>query len=440
MTFVTFFVTKRVLFSPKNICIFEIQNFKTMQTLIINIKELVQVEKTVKKMVAGKQMKLLPTIKNAFLLIENDCILNFGTMENAPKITTEKVIDATGKIVLPTWCDSHTHIVYAGNREQEFVDRINGLSYEEIAKKGGGILNSAKILQNTSEEELYSQSAKRVEEVMKLGTGAVEIKSGYGLTKEAELKMLRVIKKLTKNYPITIKATFLGAHALPLEFKNNKKAYLNTVINEILPIVASEKLAEYIDVFCETGYFSVNDTEQLLKAGKKFGLIPKIHVNQFTAIGGVQVGVKYEAISVDHLEEMRDEDIEALKNTKTMPVALPSCSYFLSIPYTPARKIIDAGLPLALATDYNPGSTPSGNMNFVVSTACIKMKMTPEEAINAATLNGAYAMGIEETHGSICIGKKANFIITKEIPSYNFIPYSFGNNQIDKVFIEGKEI
>jgi len=411
-----------------------------MQTLIINIKELVQVEKTVKKMVAGKQMKLLPTIKNAFLLIENDCILNFGTMENAPKITTEKVIDATGKIVLPTWCDSHTHIVYAGNREQEFVDRINGLSYEEIAKKGGGILNSAKILQNTSEEELYSQSAKRVEEVMKLGTGAVEIKSGYGLTKEAELKMLRVIKKLTKNYPITIKATFLGAHALPLEFKNNKKAYLNTVINEILPIVASEKLAEYIDVFCETGYFSVNDTEQLLKAGKKFGLIPKIHVNQFTAIGGVQVGVKYEAISVDHLEEMRDEDIEALKNTKTMPVALPSCSYFLSIPYTPARKIIDAGLPLALATDYNPGSTPSGNMNFVVSTACIKMKMTPEEAINAATLNGAYAMGIEETHGSICIGKKANFIITKEIPSYNFIPYSFGNNQIDKVFIEGKEI
>jgi len=411
-----------------------------MQTLIINIKELVQVEKTVKKMVAGKQMKLLPTIKNAFLLIENDCILNFGTMENAPKITTEKVIDATGKIVLPTWCDSHTHIVYAGNREQEFVDRINGLSYEEIAKKGGGILNSAKILQNTSEEELYSQSAKRVEEVMKLGTGAVEIKSGYGLTKEAELKMLRVIKKLTKNYPITIKATFLGAHALPLEFKNNKKAYLNTVINEILPIVASEKLAEYIDVFCETGYFSVNDTEQLLKAGKKFGLIPKIHVNQFTAIGGVQVGVKYEAISVDHLEEMRDEDIEALKNTKTMPVALPSCSYFLSIPYTPARKIIDAGLPLALATDYNPGSTPSGNMNFVVSTACIKMKMTPEEAINAATLNGAYAMGIEETHGSICIGKKANFIITKEIPSYNFIPYCFGNNQIDKVFIEGKEI
>jgi imidazolonepropionase len=440
VTFVTFFVTKRVLFSPKNICIFEIQNFKTMQTLIINIKELVQVEKTVKKMVAGKQMKLLPTIKNAFLLIENDCILNFGTMENAPKITTEKVIDATGKIVLPTWCDSHTHIVYAGNREQEFVDRINGLSYEEIAKKGGGILNSAKILQNTSEEELYSQSAKRVEEVMKLGTGAVEIKSGYGLTKEAELKMLRVIKKLTKNYPITIKATFLGAHALPLEFKNNKKAYLNTVINEILPIVASEKLAEYIDVFCETGYFSVNDTEQLLKAGKKFGLIPKIHVNQFTAIGGVQVGVKYEAISVDHLEEMRDEDIEALKNTKTMPVALPSCSYFLSIPYTPARKIIDAGLPLALATDYNPGSTPSGNMNFVVSTACIKMKMTPEEAINAATLNGAYAMGIEETHGSICIGKKANFIITKEIPSYNFIPYCFGNNQIDKVFIEGKEI
>ncbi|MHB1146509.1 MAG: imidazolonepropionase [Lutibacter sp.] len=411
-----------------------------MTTLIINIKELIQVENISKKMVCGSAMKVIPTIKNAFLLIEDAIIQDFGKMENLPKINAEITIDANGKMVLPTWCDSHTHIVYAGNREQEFIDRINGLSYEEIANNGGGILNSAIKLQQTSEEDLYRQSAKRVEEIMKLGTGAVEIKSGYGLTAEAEIKMLRVIKKLNENYPITIKATFLGAHALPSEFKNNKSGYLDKVIHEILPIVAKENLAEYLDVFCETGYFSVEDTDRILEAGAKYKLIPKIHVNQFTAIGGVQIGVKHKALSVDHLELMRDEDIEILKNTRTMPVALPSCSYFLSIPYTPARKIIDAGLPLALATDYNPGSTPSGNMNFVISTACIKMKMTPEEAINAATINGAYAMGLEKTHGSICKGKKANFIITKEIPSYGFIPYSFGNSHIDKVFIEGEEI
>ena len=411
-----------------------------MTTLIINIKELLQVEEQSKEMVCGKDMKVLPTIKNAFLLIENDCIKDFGSMNNLIAFNANTTIDATERIVLPTWCDSHTHIVYAGNREQEFVDRINGLTYEEIAKNGGGILNSAKKLQLTSEEDLYQQSAIRIEEIMKLGTGAVEIKSGYGLTLDAELKMLHVIKKLNENYPITIKATFLGAHALPLEFKNNKREYLDVVINEILPIVAKENLAEFIDVFCETGYFSINDTVRLLKAGSNYGLIPKIHVNQFTAIGGVQAGIKYKALSVDHLEEMREEDIEILKNSKTMPVALPSCSYFLSIPYTPARKMIDAGLPLALASDYNPGSTPSGNMNFVVSTACIKMKMTPEEAINAATINGAYAMRLEKTHGSICKGKKANFIITEKVPSYGFIPYSFGNNNIYQVIIEGKVI
>ncbi len=411
-----------------------------MTTLIINIKELLQVEDSPKKMVSGKEMKILPVVNDAFILIENDLIINFGKMKDLSNSIADKIIDATGRIVLPAWCDSHTHIVYAGNREQEFVDRINGLSYEEIAKNGGGILNSAKLLQTTSEEELYKQSAVRIEEVMKLGTGAVEIKSGYGLTLDAELKMLRVIKKLNENYPITIKATFLGAHALPVEFKNNKSDYLDIVINDILPIVAKENLAEFIDVFCETGYFSVEDTERLLNAGSNYGLIPKIHVNQFNAIGGVQAGVKYKAVSVDHLEEMRDEDINALKDSNTMPVALPSCSFFLSIPYTPARKMIDAGLPLALATDYNPGSTPSGNMNFVVSTACIKMKMTPEEAINAATLNGAYAMGLEKTHGSICKGKKANLIITEQIPSYNFIPYSFGNNKIYQVIIDGKVI
>ncbi|MCF6181054.1 imidazolonepropionase [Lutibacter sp.] len=411
-----------------------------MKVLFTNIKELIQVEDFPKQMIIGKQMKVLPTIKNAYLLIENNIIKDFGEMAKIPKLNIDKIIDVTGKMILPTWCDSHTHIVYAGNREQEFVDRINGLTYEEIAKNGGGILNSARNLQNTSENDLYEQSAIRIKEIMKMGTGAVEIKSGYGLTKEAELKMLNVIKKLNENFPITIKATFLAAHALPKAFKNNKSGFINMVINEILPEVAKENLAEFIDVFCETGYFSVADTVKILEAASKYNLKPKIHVNQFTAIGGIQAGVKFNALSVDHLEEMRDEDIEALKNSKTMPVALPSCSYFLSIPYTPARKIIDAGLPLALATDYNPGSTPSGNMNFVISTACIKMKMIPEEAINAATINGAYAMGIEKTHGSICKGKKANFIITQSIPSYSFLPYSFGNNFIDKVFIEGKEI
>jgi len=411
-----------------------------MTILIANIKELIQVEDFPKQMVIGKQMKVLPTIKNAFLLIENNIIKDFGLMSNVPLLNVDKTINAKGKMVLPTWCDSHTHLVFSGNREQEFVDRINGLSYEDIAKNGGGILNSAKKLQDTSEEDLYEQSVVRIKEIMKMGTGAVEIKSGYGLTKKAELMMLRVIKKLQQNFPITIKATFLGAHALPTHYKNDKNGFISLVINEILPAVAKENLADFIDVFCETGYFSVDDTEKILAAAVKYNLKPKIHVNQFTAIDGVQAGIKYNALSVDHLEEMREEDIISLKSTKTMPVALPSCSYFLSIPYTPARKIIDSGLPLALATDYNPGSTPSGNMNFVVSTACIKMKMTPEEAINAATINGAYAMGIEKTHGSICKGKKANFIITQPIPSYNFLPYSFGNNLIDKVFVEGKEI
>ena len=409
-----------------------------MTTLFINIKELLQVEDMPKKMVSGQEMKNLPTIKNAFLLVENNVIKDFGKMKNLPKNDISKIIDVKNKTILPTWCDSHTHIVYAGNREQEFVDRINGLSYKEIALNGGGILNSAKKLQNTSEEELYEQSSVRIEEIMKLGTGAVEIKSGYGLTLEAELKMLRVIKKLNKNYPITIKATFLGAHALPIEFKNNKSGYLDVVINEILPIVAKENLAEFVDIFCETGYFSVKDTERLLQASQKYRLTPKIHVNQFTAIGGVQAGVKFNALSVDHLEEMRAVDIESLKRSKTMPVALPSCSYFLSIPYTPARKMIDAGLPLALATDYNPGSTPSGNMNFVVSTACIKMRLTPEEAINAATINGAYAMGISNQYGSITKGKKANVIITKPVSSYNYLPYAFGDNHIDTVIVNGE--
>ena len=411
-----------------------------MQTLIINIKELLQVRETNIDKVSGAEMATLPSIKNAYLLLENDLIKDFGLMNDCPKMNADKVIDANGKIVLPAWCDSHTHIVYAGNREQEFVDRINGLTYEEIANRGGGILNSAKKLQETSEDELYEQSKLRLEEVMKMGTGAAEIKSGYGLTVDNEIKMLRVIRRLKQNYPITIKATFLGAHAFPIEYKNNHKGYIDLIVEEMIPKIANEKLAEYIDVFCESGYFSVEETEQILNAGLNYGLIPKIHVNQFNAIGGVGVGVKYNALSVDHLEVMNDEDIKALKNSQTMPVALPSCSYFLSIPYTPAREMMKAGLPLALATDFNPGSTPSGNMNFVVATACIKMKMTPEEAINAATINGAYAMGISETHGSITIGKKANLIITKAIPSFYQLPYAFGSNLIDLVILDGTVI
>ncbi|TRX00861.1 imidazolonepropionase [Flavobacterium gawalongense] len=409
-----------------------------MTTIIINIKELLQVRETSISKVSGADMAVLPTIKNAFLVIEDNIIADFGSMENLPEINAETIIDATGKMVLPSWCDSHTHIVYAGNREQEFVDRINGMTYEEIANRGGGILNSAKKLNETTEEEIYDQSKARLEEVMRLGTGAVEIKSGYGLTFDGELKMLRVIQRLSQNYPITIKATFLGAHAFPLEYAANHKGYIDSIINEMLPEIAKNKLANFIDVFCETGYFTVDETQQIMEAGIHFGLKPKIHVNQFNSIGGIQAGIKYNALSVDHLEVMKPEDIEALKNTETMPVALPSCSYFLSIPYTPAREMIAAGLPLALATDYNPGSTPSGNMNFVVATACIKMKMTPEEAINAATINGAYAMGISDTHGSITIGKKANLIITKPIPSYYQLPYAFASNLIDAVLIEGE--
>lgn len=386
-------------------------------------------------------MKELPVLTNAWLLVEDGKIQNFGKMADLPStISADQTIDATGKILLPAWIDSHTHLVYAGNREQEFVDRIKGLTYEEIANKGGGILNSAKKLQETSEEDLYQQTAKRLEEVMRMGTGAIEIKSGYGLTTEAELKMLRVIRRLKEHYQLPIKATFLGAHALPQEYKDNRRGYLDLLTEEMLPKVAEEKLADYVDIFCEKGYFTVEDTNRLLSAAKNHGLLPKIHVNQFNAIGGIKAAVEHGALSVDHLEVLTKEDIEHLKGTTTMPVALPSCSFFLGIPYTPARELLDAGLPLALATDYNPGSTPSGNMNLVVSMACIKMKMTPEEAINAATVNAAYALGLSETHGSITKGKAANFILTEAIPSFGFLPYSFGANHIESVFINGKKI
>ncbi len=409
-----------------------------MQTLLINIKELLQVREQHIDKVSGADMKVLPSIKNAYLRIENDRILDFGKMEDLNGKTVDSVLDIKGKMVLPTWCDSHTHLVYAGNREQEFIDRINGRSYEEIAERGGGILNSAKKLQQTSEDELYEQSSRRLEEVMALGTGAIEIKSGYGLTTEAEIKMLRVIKRLAEDYPITIKPTFLGAHAVPSEYKQNPEVFIDLLIHEMLPKIAEEGLAEFIDVFCEKGYFTTAQTDRILETGSRYGLQAKIHVNQFSISGGIQVAIKHRALSVDHLEVLDTNDILALKKSETMAVALPSCSYFLGIPYTPARKILDAGLPLALASDYNPGSTPSGNMNFVISTACIKMKLTPEEAINAATINGAYAMNLSKTHGSITRGKKANLIITKEIPSYGFLPYAFGSNNIHTVILNGK--
>ena len=410
-----------------------------MTQLFINIKELVQVRDASVKKVSGLEMSMLPTIKNAFLLVKDELIFDFGLMDKMPTISVDKIIDCSDKMILPSWCDSHTHIVFAGNREQEFVDRIKGVSYEEIAKNGGGILNSTKKLKETSEEDLYRQSAKRLKEVIALGTGAIEIKSGYGLTVSSELKILQVIKNLKNNFDIPIKTTFLGAHAIPEKFKKNKEAYIDLIIKEMLPKIGKEGLADFIDVFCEIGYFSIADTNRILTAGKKHNLIPKVHVNQFNSLGGVEISSKNNALSVDHLEILSDEDLEILKVSNTIPVALPSCSFFLHIPYTPARKLIDSGLAVAIASDYNPGSSPSGNMNFVVSIACIKMKMTPEEAINAATINGAYAMNLSEKVGSITKGKFANFYILEDVSSYHFIPYFFGSNRIKSVYLKGKK-
>ena len=412
-----------------------------MKIVIKNIAELIQTEESPKKWVAGKDMAHINTIKDAFVEIENGIITLFGSMEDWTGIENwdnTEIIDAEGGMVFPTYCDSHTHLVFAASRESEFVDRINGLSYSEIAHKGGGILNSAEKLQNTSEDELYEDSLVRLNELVQMGTGAIEIKSGYGLTIESEIKMLRVIKRLKENTEVTIKATFLGAHAIPKEYKDNKEGYMDLVINEMLPIVASEKLADFVDIFCEKGYFTVNDTIRLIKAASKLGIPSKTHVNQFNSIGGVKASVDLGALSVDHLEEMSSVDYEALKGSNCMPTILPSCSFFLGIPFSQAAKMIDEGLPVALASDYNPGSTPSGNMNFVASLGCIQLKMTPEQVINATTINTAYAMGVEKELGSICIGKKANLYITKPIPSYAYLPYSFGQNHIRKVIINGR--
>ncbi len=406
--------------------------------LLTNIKVLLLTEDTpITKPVSGTQLSSLPRVEYAFLLMEAGLIKDFGSMNHCPQ-RADKITDASGRMVLPCWCDSHTHLVFAKSREVEWVDRIKGLSYEEIAQRGGGILNSARRLQETPEEVLYEQAYERLEEVIKSGTGLIEIKSGYGLTVESELKMLRVIRRLKETSPIGIKSTFLGAHSVPMEFRpHNRKAYIDLIIKEMLPRISGEGLADYIDVFCEKVAFTVAETEQIMEAGAKFGLKAKIHVNQFYSLGGITAAVKHGAVSVDHLEVVSDEDVEALKTGTTIPTLLPSAAFFLNDPVPPARKLIEAGLPVTLATDFNPGTSPSGRMPFILSLACIQMKMLPEEAIQAATINGAFALESDKEYGSIARGKAANFILTKPIPSVAYMPYAFGSDWIEKVLVRG---
>lgn len=405
-------------------------------TLIKNISQLVNVRNE-NKLLRGKELAKLHCLENAYLLIVDGVIAEYGSMTSVlPE--TKNIIDASGQFIMPCWCDSHTHLVFAASREEEFVDKIKGLSYAEIAAKGGGILNSAKKLNETSESELLRMALVRLNEVMQLGTGAIEIKSGYGLSVEGELKMLRVIKKLKELSPIPIKATFLGAHSYPMEYKEDHQGYIDLIINEMLPVIAKEKLADYIDVFCETGFFSPEETETICRAAMSYGLKPKIHANQLNLSGGVQIGVKLGAVSVDHLESMDESTINELSKSETIGTLLPTAAFFLRMPFQPARKLIDSGCAIALASDYNPGSSPSGNMNLVVAMSCTQMKMLPEEAINAATINGAYAMELEKEVGSITVGKKANLIFTKPISSLAYLPYSFGTNLIDRVMINGE--
>ncbi|MGL4994222.1 MAG: imidazolonepropionase [Bacteroidales bacterium] len=410
-----------------------------MRLLIKNIKELALTESEIRDKVCGKQMAVMNNIPNAYLLVEDGVISRLGPISEWNDEPVDQVVDANNGYVLPSFCDSHTHIVYSGSREQEFIDKIKGLSYEEIAKRGGGILNSAHKLHDTSEEDLFEQAKARVDEMIRFGTGAIEIKSGYGLTCEDELKMLRVIRRLKQEMPVEIRATFLGAHAVPYEYKGRQKEYVDLIIYKMIPKVARENLADFIDVFCDRGFFTVEETDLMLKAGAIHGMRPKIHANELALSGGIQVGVANNALSVDHLEFTGDQEIESLLNSQTMPSLLPGAAFFLEMEYPPARKMIDAGLPLALSTDYNPGSSPSGDMKFILSLACIKMKMTPTEALNAATINGAYAMGISTTHGSIAIGKVANFFITKPIPSLEFLPYAYTSNLISRTFLKGVE-
>lgn len=416
-----------------------------MKTLILNIKQLVQTELSPRKWVAGKDMARLGILENAYLLVEEDKIAGFGKMEDLNREAVYaggdivKEIDATGRLVMPSYCDSHTHLVYAGSREIEYIDKIRGLSYEEIAKRGGGILNSCERIRKTSEEELFDAAYDRIQEIAGFGTGAVEIKSGYGLDTESELKMLRVIRRLKAETPLLIKSTFLGAHAVPLEYKGRQTEYVDLIINEMIPMVAAEELADYIDVFCDKGFFTVEDTDRMLNAGMKYGLRAKIHANELDYSGGVQVGVKYNAISVDHLECMGEEEIACLLESETMPTVLPGAAFFLNMPYSPVRKMIQAGLPVALASDYNPGSSPSGNMKFIMSLGCINYKMLPEEVINATTLNSAYAMGVEEEAGSIAVGKLANFYITTPISGIEYLPYAYTADLIEAIFLKGEQ-
>jgi len=408
-----------------------------MRILISRIKSLLEIDETRRVWVAGKDMGDLNTLEEAFLLIENGIIRDYGPMKDIVEGHVDKEIDASGRLVLPSFVDSHTHLVFAASREGEFVDKIHGLSYAEIAAKGGGILNSAKKLQETSEEELLDSTLERAAEIISLGTGAVEIKSGYGLTPEDELKMLRVAKKVGEQTPLTVKTTFLGAHAIPKKYPDRRE-YIDLVLNRMIPEVAEKGLAEYCDVFCEKGFFTPAETEEILNQGLKYGLKPKIHANQLHISGGVQVGVKVNAISVDHLESVGQDEIDALKGSSTMATLLPGAAFFLNMQYPPARKMIKEGLAVALASDFNPGSSPGGNMQQMISLACIKMRMTPEEAIIAATINGAYAMELEKTQGTITRGKAANLILTKKIPSYAYIPYAFGSNLVDKVILKGE--
>ena len=416
-----------------------------MKTLILNIKQLVQTELSPRKWVAGKDMARLGILENAYLLVEEDKIAGFGKMEDLNREAVYaggdivKEIDATGRLVMPSYCDSHTHLVYAGSREIEYIDKIRGLSYEEIAKRGGGILNSCERIRKASEEELFDAAYDRIQEIASFGTGAVEIKSGYALDTESELKMLRVIRRLKAETPLLIKSTFLGAHAVPLEYKGRQTEYVDLIINEMIPMVAAEELADYIDVFCDKGFFTVEDTDRMLNAGMKYGLRAKIHANELDYSGGVQVGVKYNAISVDHLECMGEEEIACLLESETMPTVLPGAAFFLNMPYSPVRKMIQAGLPVALASDYNPGSSPSGNMKFIMSLGCINYKMLPEEVINATTLNSAYAMGVEEEAGSIAVGKLANFYITTPISGIEYLPYAYTADLIEAIFLKGEQ-
>lgn len=416
-----------------------------MIQVFTNIKSLVQVEEKPVDRVCGKDMAKLNVIEDAYLIVRDDKIEDFGKMasfekameayEEEPEV---REYDVAGRMIFPTYCDSHTHIVYAGSREIEYIDKIRGLSYEEIAQRGGGILNSAKRLAEASEEELFEAAWNRLEEMKWMGTGAVEIKSGYGLYPEQEIKMLRVIKELRKTSPLTIRSNFLAAHALPLEYRGRQSEYVDLVINETLPMVAAEELADYIDVFCDKGFFTVEDTDRILMAGMKYGLRPKIHANELDYSGGVQVGVKYNALSVDHLEYVGEEEIACLLDSETMPTVLPGAAFFLDLPLSPVRKMIDAGLPVALASDFNPGSSPSGNMQFVASLGCIRYKMLPEEVINATTINTAYALGVQEELGSIAKGKKANFFITEPIATYQFMPYAYGHNKVEAVCLNGE--